>query len=316
MRQATERLDARTGRRRGARPWGRLGVALLLVPLAATACQEDSSVISPHNPDPLVVIATADFGEAELAGSILSTALVREGYRVRLESRSGTQEQVMQKVERGDATLTVGFTGELLQRYDPASTVTSSGDVYAAMTAALPEGLTAADASPTEDAPTLVVSRNTSDTQNLQTMSDLRGKCGEFAVGARPEMLADTSVTDALASGYDCTFGRQVPLDTNPRSVEEALRSGRIGVGMMQSSDPVLSSDDMVSLDDDEDAIRAQNLVPVYRKGELSEDELTLVNRISGELDTDSMRELLRGIEFGSASSADLANYWLDKHSD
>ncbi|WP_304511140.1 glycine betaine ABC transporter substrate-binding protein, partial [Dietzia sp. SYD-A1] len=94
----------------------------------------------------------------------------------------------------------------------------------------------------------------------------------------------------------------------------EALRAGEIGVGLVQSTDPVLYPDDMVVLDDDEDAILAQHLVPVFRKGSLSEDQLALVNRISGELTTDDVRELLLGVEFGTSTPTALADFWLDSH--
>ena len=67
-------------------------------------------------------------------------------------------------------------------------------------------------------------------------------------------------------------------------------------------------------MDDDDNAIRAQNIVPVFRKGSLSEDQLALVNRVSGELTTDDVRDLLLGVEFGTASPVALANYWLDEH--
>ena len=51
----------------------------------------------------------------------------------------------MESVVDGDSTFTVGFTGELLRTFDPGSSAVRDEDVYAAMVAALPEGVTAAD---------------------------------------------------------------------------------------------------------------------------------------------------------------------------
>lgn len=285
-----------------------------VVVMALSGCQAQSSIVPAHRDDPVVVIDTASFGEAEIVGHIYGNALVRSGSRVTARPQSGTQSEVVESVVAGDATFTVGFTGELLEAFDPGATATEGDEVYAAMMAALPEGVTAADPAPAEDAPVYVVTRTTSETRGLRAMSDLAGRCGEFTLGARQEALADSDLAAAVGETYDCGFGRRVALGPNPRAVFDALRAGEIGVGLVQSADPVGLPEDIVTLDDDENAVRAQNLVPVFRKGSLSEDQLSLVNRISGELTTDDVRELLLGVEFGTATPVALANYWLDSH--
>lgn len=298
----------RTGYTAGVRALAAAGVLLL----GMSGCQAQSSIVPAHDSDPLVVIETASFGEAEIVGHIYGNALLRSGYRATTRSQAGTQDEAVGSVTSGDATLTVGFTGELLRTFAPGSTAVEADEVYAAMMAALPEGVTAGDPAPAEDAPVYVVTRYTSQTNGLRAMSDLAGRCGQFTLGAREEALADRELAAAVGRTYDCGFGRRVALGPNPRVVFEALREGQIGVGLVQSTDPVLDPDDMVVLDDDENAIAAQNLVPVFRKGSLSEDQLALVNRISGELTTEDLRELLLGVEFGTSTPVDLANYWLD----
>ncbi|MEH6818714.1 glycine betaine ABC transporter substrate-binding protein [Dietzia psychralcaliphila] len=300
----------RTGERVGVRALAMAGAAVV----GLSGCQAQSTIVPAHESDPVVVIETASFGEAEIVGHIYGNALLRSGSRVTARPQSGSQAEVVESVTSGDATFTLGFTGELLRAFDPGSTVVEADEVYAAMMAALPEGVTAADPAPAEDAPVYVVTRHTSETNGLRTMSDLAGRCGEFTLGARQEALTDRELATAVGGTYDCGFGRRVALGPNPRAVFEALRAGQIGVGLVQSSDPVLDPEDMVPLDDDEDAILSQHLVPVFRKGSLSEDQLALVNRISGELTTEDVRELLLGVEFGTATPIDLANYWLDSH--
>lgn len=282
--------------------------------MALSGCQAQSSIVPAHRDEPVVVVETASFGEAEIVGHIYANALVRSGWRVTARPQSGTQDEVIDSVVSGESTFTVGFTGEVLRTFDGNTTVAGAEEVYAAMMAALPEGVTAADPAPAEDAPVYVVTRHTSESQGIRTMSDLAGRCGGFTLGAREEALADRELAAAVGTTYSCGFGRRVAVGPNPRAVFEALRAGEIGVGLVQSADPVLHPEDIVPLDDDEDAVLAQNLVPVFRKGSLSEDQLALVNRISGELTTEDVRELLLGVEFGSATPVSLANYWLDEH--
>ncbi|HMT50217.1 glycine betaine ABC transporter substrate-binding protein [Dietzia sp. UBA5065] len=300
----------RTGARAGVRALAVSGVLAVV----SSGCQAQSSIVPAHDSDPVVVIETASFGESEIIGHIYGNALTRSGTRVTQRPRSGTQAEVVEAVTTGDATFTIGFTGELLRMFDPGSTAVEADEVYAAMMASLPEGVTAADPAPAEDAPVYVVTRHTAEVFGLRSMSDLAGRCGEFTLGARAEALADRELAGAVGDTYDCGFGRRVALGPSPRVVFEALRAGEIGVGLVQSADPILDPDDMVPLDDDKDAIPAQNVVPVFRKGSLSEDGLALVNRISGELTTEDVRELLLGVEFGSATPVSLANYWLDSH--
>ena len=300
----------RSGERTGVRALAIAGVAVV----GLSGCQAQSSIVPAHESDPVVVIETASFGEAEIVGHIYSNALMRSGSRVTARPQSGTQDEVVESVTTGDATFTVGFTGDLLRTFDPDSTAVESDEVYTAMMAALPEGVTAADPAPAQDAPVYVVTRYTAQSYGLRTMSDLAGRCGEFALGARREVLADRRLATAVGGTYDCGFGRRVALGSDPRAVFEALRAGEIGVGLVQSSDPILAPDDIVPLDDDENAVLAQHLVPVFAKGSLSEDQLALVNRVSGELTTEDLRELLLGAEFGTSTPVDLANFWLDSH--
>lgn len=286
----------------------------LLAGTAVAGCSTQSSIVPAHEDAPVVVVETASFAEAEIVGHIYGNALSRKGWRVQPRPQSGTSDDAVDAVVDGGATFTVGFTGELLHRFDPGSGAVSPDEVYTAMMAALPEGVTAADPAPAQDAPSFVVTRNTSRVYTVTSMSDLTGLCSGFTLGAREEVLEDAELMSAVERTYDCEFGTEVALGANPRAVAEALRAGRVSVGVVRSSDPVLRSDDLVVLDDDDEAIVAQNIVPVFRKGSLTEDQLELVNRVSGELTTDDIRELLVGVEFGTASPVSLADFWLDEH--
>lgn len=300
------------------RSWRRTGwrtvVSAAVAAVALTGCQAQSSIVPAHEDSPLVIIETASFAEAEIIGHIYGNALVRQGWRVENRPQSGTEAEVVDAVASGEATFTVGFTGELLRMFDPSSTAVAADEVYPAMVAALPEGVTAGDPAPAEDAPAYVVSENTAEQMGLSVMSDLAGRCGTLTLGARPEVLADRELSRAVGEAYDCGFAARVPLGSNPGAVRDALRSGAVGVGVVRSSDPILDEADLVMLDDDDEAITAQNIIPVFRKGSLTEDQLDLVNRISGELTDADVRELLVGVDVGTASPVALANFWLDEH--
>src|SRR5699024_9824872 len=122
-------------RRTATRPGPRAGIAVLTLALGLTGCQEQSSIIPAHEADVFVVIETTSFSESEIVGHIYANALSRSGWRVAPRPQSGTQDEVMDSVVAGDATFTLGFTGELLRRYDRGADDTASEDVYTAMMA-------------------------------------------------------------------------------------------------------------------------------------------------------------------------------------
>src|SRR5699024_332848 len=132
-------------RRTATRPGPRAGIAVLTLALGLTGCQAQSSIIPAHEPDPLVVIETASFAESEIVGHIYANALSRSGWRVAPRPQSGPQGEVMGSVVAGPAPFALGFPGERLRRSDRGADDTASEDVYTAMMAALPEGVTAAD---------------------------------------------------------------------------------------------------------------------------------------------------------------------------
>jgi glycine betaine/choline ABC-type transport system substrate-binding protein len=71
--------------------------------------------------------------------------------------------------------------------------------------------------------------------------------------------------------------------------------------------------DDAVVLSDRTSLIRAENVVPLYRRNVLSEQQVLALNQIAGELDTGAMADMRRQISDGADPGA-VAGAWLDAH--
>ena len=71
--------------------------------------------------------------------------------------------------------------------------------------------------------------------------------------------------------------------------------------------------DDVVVLADRTSLIRAENVVPLYRRNELSERQVLALNEIAGELDTGSLADMLRKVGEGTDPGA-VASEWLASH--
>ncbi len=67
-----------------------------------------------------------------------------------------------------------------------------------------------------------------------------------------------------------------------------ALRSGQVIAAWTSTAAPNLP-DDVVVLADRTSLIRAENVVPLYRRNELTEQQVLALNEIAGELDTGAL---------------------------
>ena len=91
-----------------------------------------------------------------------------------------------------------------------------------------------------------------------------------------------------------------------------SLRSGEIDVAWTSTAAPGVPSD-VVVLSDKTALIRAENLVPLYRRNVLGESQVLALNEIAGVLDTGSLADMRRKVAEG-ADPGSVAGQWLDAH--
>lgn len=93
---------------------------------------------------------------------------------------------------------------------------------------------------------------------------------GTLVLGSGEECPDEPFCLPALAEVYGLTFGSFVVTDPGGPATIEALRAGRIDVGVLFTTDPHLRSGDLVLLDDDRRAQPAENVVPIIREDVLA----------------------------------------------
>ena len=91
-----------------------------------------------------------------------------------------------------------------------------------------------------------------------------------------------------------------------------ALRSGQINVAWTTTAAPDVPSE-VLTLSDRTALIRAENLVPLYRRNELTESQVLALNEIAGVLDTGSLADMRRQVAEGTDPGL-VAGQWLDAH--
>lgn len=266
-------------------------VSLTLVALALAACGGEAE------PPSIAVGATAD-PESQVLAHIYAGAL-----RTTAPAHVEVVDDPLAGLDSGSVTVVPGFTGELLTTFEPAASAVSDEDVYEALLGALPEGITAGDYGPAEDKPALAVTEATADGWGDTDLTALARHCRGLTVGA-------LGGDDPSEVGSCRIPGPREFADT--AALFDAVRAGQVEAAWTSTADPALP-DDVVVLSDETPLLRAENVVPLFRRNLLSEPQVLAINRIAGELDTDGLTELRRQVNDG-VQPRQAAEAWLAEH--
>ncbi|OBH88539.1 glycine betaine ABC transporter substrate-binding protein [Mycobacterium sp. E2733] len=282
---------------------GWLAVPLLAATLIVAGCGADAG---DHGARPELVVGSGKDSESTLLAGVYVAALRSYGFAARAE----TAEDPMARLDSGAFTVVPALTGRKLQSLQPGAVAMSDADVYRAMVAALPEGVAAGDyATAAEDKPVLLVTGSTAKAWGgsdvSADLSTLPKHCAGLVVGIVTGRQAPTGVgTCRLPAPHEFR---------DEATMFAALRAGQLTAGWTTTADPGLPAD-LVALADGKPAlIRAENVVPLYRRNALSDRQLLAINEVAGVLDTAALVDMRRQMAGGADPQA-VAGGWLAEH--
>ncbi|BBU21772.1 glycine betaine ABC transporter substrate-binding protein [Mycobacterium xenopi] len=277
----------------------RLTALALTAAVALVGCGHGSRATHPVRE---LVVASAPDSESVLLADIYAGALRSYGFPARVESAADP----LSGLDSGTADVAPGFTGRLLQRFQPGATVRSDAQVYRAMVGALPEGIAAGDyATAAEDKPALVVSRSTAKAWGGNELSELPRHCGGLVIGS-----VATVATPQKISRCRLPPSRQFPDST---TMFAALRSGELTAAWSSTAAPDVPADLVMLVDGKPALVQAENVVPLYRRNELTDRQVLAINEVAGVLDTAALADMRRQAAKG-ANPQGLADAWLADH--
>jgi glycine betaine/choline ABC-type transport system substrate-binding protein len=91
-----------------------------------------------------------------------------------------------------------------------------------------------------------------------------------------------------------------------------ALRAGEINVAWTTTAAPYIPAE-LLMLSDRTSLIRAENVVPLYRRNELSEPQVLALNEVAGVLDTAALAQMRAEVADGTEPGL-VAAAFLDEH--
>ena len=268
------------------------GLLLTLVTVLAVACGGPA-------PGPSLAVGASTDPQNALLANIYAAGLRYYGTTARVE----TSEDPLAALDAGKVSVAAGFTGRLLQRFDPGSTARSAEQVYRAMVGALPEGVAAGDyAVAGQDKPALAVTEKTSAGWGGRDLTALVRNCSQVSVGA-------PTATRAPGTVGDCELRPAREFGT-ATMLFDALQAGVVTAAWTTTAATGVPGGLVVLVDRKPTLIPAQNVVALYRRNELDQMQLRAINEIAGVLDTASLVQMLGRVQSGADPRA-VAEDWL-----
>jgi len=299
---------------------GRFAAGILaagaIVSLAACSSADPLDTGSESSGDTeTIIVGSAGFAESEIIAEIYAQALEANDVTVEFAGQIGQRDVYVKALEDGSIDLIPDYSGNLLQFFDEGSDAKSSEEVFAALPDALPDGFEVLDQSAAEDKDSYNVTKEFSEQNGVTSLADLAGLSVPLIVGGNPELnerpYGPQGLTDVY--GVDAAKISFVPIsDSGGPLTSGALLDGTVNIADIYSTTPSIKENGFVTLEDPENLILPQNVLPLINSDKASDTVKDVLNTISAELTTEDLIELnARNQGDEKASPKDLAKDWL-----
>lgn len=275
-----------------------LTVGLLVMVAVLAGCSESGG------PAPYLTVVTTKEPQYRVLAYIYAAVVKATG----IDTKVRESVDPVSELDTGIASVAPGFTGRLLRQFAPQQRPSGDEEVtYKAMIAALPAGVAAADYGTAEDRPAIAVPSVATSVSAKPTLAGLARHCDELVragqVGQGPVPVARIG---SCATGNPRQFPSTGELFT-------ALKGGEVAVAWTSTANPALPADGVTLVDDEKSWLPANNVVPLYRRNELSEPQVLSLNKVAGELTTGDLAAMTREVS-GGADPQRVVDTWLNDH--
>jgi osmoprotectant transport system substrate-binding protein len=263
-----------------------------------------------------IVVGGKNFTEQQLMAEITARYLAAKGYSV--DKRVGLGSAALRQAqEAGQIDVYWEYTGTSLITYNKISDkldATATYNKVKELDAA--KGLVWLDPSRANNTYALAMRRADAEAQKIVTLSDLTAKenaGGGLKFGCNAEFYARPDGLMPLQKNYGFEFGRDNVVRMDTGLVYQALRDGRVHVGLVFATDGRIPAFDFVVLKDDKGYFPNYAMTPVVRKAVLEKnpDLAAQLNAISAKLDDAVMAKLNASVDVDKKTVEQVAEEFL-----
>ena len=293
----------------GARGAAVLAALLLLLP-ACGGAQEQTP-----GPSPTVRFASYDFQENQILVEVYAEAARRSGLPVSVQHGIGTREVVAPALQQGVVDVVVDYLGTATLFARPAfpDLPETPEGMHAVLARVLGgRGVLVLDSARAEDQNGFAVTTAFAAENGVGSISDLEPLAPDLTFGGPPECPDRPLCLPGLEETYGLEFAEFISMPTRAATVE-ALLSGDIQVGLLETTDARLAVAPVMLLVDDRALQPRENVVPMVRKAVADRHDSDLVdalNETSALLTTGDLVQLNRAVELEGLTPREAARRW------
>ncbi|MFJ9349335.1 ABC transporter substrate-binding protein [Streptomyces sp. NPDC101237] len=292
---------------------------------AATALLAGCSSSDDSKSDPLsdskaggdtVVVGSNNFAESTLIADIYGEALKAKGVKVTYKPNIGSRETTYGLLKNGSISVLPEYNGALLAYLDPKATPKTIEETTKAIEAKLDSKLTLLDPAAAQDKDTVTLNATTAAKYNLtekSSIGDLKDIAKDLVIGASPEFQTRQQGLVGLKSVYGLEFKSFKALDAGGALTQAALKKNAVQAGDIFSTDPTITKEKFVVLQDPENLFGFENVQPLVYKSALNQTATDALNAVSAKLDTAALLELDSQVSSGNKDPLEVAQAWLKK---
>lgn len=293
-------------------------VVALVVALLLSGC---SSAGAPARPSAAAAVrfAAYDFSENQILVAVYAEGVRRAGMPVTVQSGVATREVVEPALEQGVVDVVIDYLGTAVSFV--SRTAVAPGQPPQRLHTLLSQQLTAhgvsvLDPARAQDQNGFAVTTAFAAAHRIDRLSQLGVFADRLTFGGPAECPERPFCLPGLRSTYGATF-RQVRSMPSRAATVEALLSGQIDVGMLETTDARLSLDSVLLLRDDRALQPNENVVPLVRSAAISRWGTrlqTALDAVSARLTTADLVRLNKTVEVDGRTPAEAAGQWWAGH--
>jgi osmoprotectant transport system substrate-binding protein len=298
---------------------GPAAALVLVVVLVAGGCTPAAQPRPREDPRrPLITVTSFDFPESETLAELYGQAMRQQGYPVAVVARLGPREIVQPALEQGRVDLVLGYLGSALNfLYDKRVATADPQATYARLTQALTSrGISVLPYAKAQDRNGFVVTGDLARRRQLERISDLTPIARQLTFGGPPECPDRPLCLKGLQDVYGLQFARFEAMPSRTTTAD-ALATGEIDLGMLETTDGNLADRDLVQLADDRRLQPAENIAPMMRTeiaAAYGPRLVRVLNNLTDQLNTRDLIQMNQRVELEGAKPAAVAADWLGNH--
>jgi osmoprotectant transport system substrate-binding protein len=263
-----------------------------------------------------LTIGSKNFTEQKVLGEIYAQGLEAAGYTVNKDLNLGDEKTALAAVKSDQVSAYPEYTGTALLSFfgkkadelpkDPQAAYDEAKKAFEA------DGLTAFPPTPFTSSNEVAVTAETADKLGLKTISDLQGKSQDLTLYGSPECRQRLDCLLGLQQVYGLKFKKFTPVDIAQR--HDVLTSGRADVSIVFTTDPQITREKEVLLEDDKGMFPPYNSTLVMKQetaDKAGADLPKTIDLIQEQLTAANMQELNARVDLDKKDPAEVAKEYL-----